>query len=150
MLNCSPAMSMRRDKQRPGLEMRSPLATATCSLAPPEKMTPVRYVALVLMKLWVEPESRRARSEVESMARETCMVRQVLGWMPVSVANEMVGPPSSSSSSSSMENRRLHASVMAKNEFLIALEAEAFQPAISNFRRGELLDRRLVDRGCRR
>jgi hypothetical protein len=93
MSNCSPAMSMRRDEHQPRLEMRSPLATATRNPAPPEKMTLAHSAALVSMKLWVEPESRSACSEVEPMATETCMVRPVLGWMPVSTANEMVDYP---------------------------------------------------------
>jgi hypothetical protein len=122
MSNCSLAMSMRREKQRPRLGMWSPLATAICSPTLPELS-----VALVSMKLWVESESRSARSEVEPMATETGMVRSVLGWMPVSAANEIVGSSSSSSSSSnSMENRCLHPSGWPGMNFSLRLDQRSF------------------------
>jgi hypothetical protein len=89
----------------------SPFATVTCSLPPGRSWSAVREAASSVTKLWVEPESRRARRETPPSWMHTCIVSLVR--MPVIAWTEIYGSsvagssaPESPSSSSSAKLRR--------------------------------------------
>jgi hypothetical protein len=70
--------------QHPEETNLSPLATVTCRLLSLTSVTPALDAVLLSMKLWVEPESKRAMRWAPLMETSIAVVQQVRDYMPVS------------------------------------------------------------------